>query len=244
MPDAHALTCPQCGAPLPALQGHSLVLCLYCDTAVRVTMEAAQAETDLQPEVVREVKRLLQTGLREQAVSRLVSAGLDHEQALEAVSGYTRQVALEIIQGQQATPLGWFFLSLFSALLLGALFSGWSGWLGWGWALVLAGMMFIALWPFRKIPGTTWRYLRAIEAQAEIQRLVEIGVVGQIHTFRALVEVHPPDAPPFLVHLNLPAHKDRLHRLHPGRTFWVKFRPGDPESVIFSRPTKSAEENM
>jgi hypothetical protein len=244
MPSVLELDCPNCAAPLHPREGQPLVICLYCGSSARILAEGARPQAVLQTTLAAEgwdeLRRLLTDGRQEEAV-KLYQARTqaDPAEARSAVDNLARQLSVETITRQPLSPFG-VVLSGLAALLLVLSLAGWAlGRLGPWLALALAAAAGFQLLAFRHAIAVTLRYLGAPVAPATILKLAPVGEVRvrdqHVKTFKMLVEVRPKSGAPFTTELLQPVRAQSLAKAQPGRQFWVKYRPGDPSSVVFHR---------
>jgi hypothetical protein len=232
-------SCPNCGAPLTVGEDPTAVLCLYCDTVVRLAPAQAQPggerAADIAPETVHQIKQLLLQGRRSDAV-RLYqqAAGVDEAEAAAAVLAFSRQLSLGVVQAQQLNPRGALLFLLFLLGLIAAVAAGVGGVIPAWIAMVLGVIALILLWPLARGTLTTIRYLGARRAEATVLRAAPIGEIGEAHVFRVLLEVQPPGGAPFQAEMNLPVRRRNVPNLRPGLVLRVKYLPGDRSSVIFA----------
>jgi hypothetical protein len=241
---SEALHCPSCGAPAPMPAANALWLCVYCNSLIRVRGAPAQAnaavEATLPADLMGEVKQLLLHGQREQAIQRFQQgSGASPADAQPTINALAQELSLRTLSRQQLSGFGaaMVVLSLLAIVALGLIVrAGMLHPLG-----AAAGMLCPAslLLIFGPALLTSLRYLSAPTAVATIRRAAYIGEArvrnGPIHTYRLLVEAQPAQGPPFEAELALPVRDANRHLVQEGTKFQVKYRPGDPGSVIFDR---------
>ncbi|HEU4327978.1 MAG TPA: hypothetical protein VFS21_32880 [Roseiflexaceae bacterium] len=236
------LRCPSCGAPAPARPAGELWVCVYCDSVVRLSAgEAgpeAAVERTLPADQMPAIRQLLLAGRRSEAADAYRQAsGADEQETAQAIESLAREISLATVRGQQLSRYGWAALGLSA---LGIALVAWAGWTG---ALSPLAALALAVFPVSLVllflPNlrVSLRYLTAPRAPATVERTAYIGLVrvrtGPIHTYRILLRVQPPDAPAFPAELVLPVRDQNRHKLAAGATFDVRYRSGEPDSVIF-----------
>jgi hypothetical protein len=239
-----ALNCPKCGAPMPMPAGGDLWLCVYCASIVRVVPGPAAAQAtvagEAAPEAMAQIKQLLLSGRAAEAEEhyRRVT-GADPAQAQAAVKQLQQQLSVNIMRRQQLTAYGWIVVGLAAMGVAASACAGLAGALAPHWAIGLAlfpASLFLVFGPGLL---TSLRYLTARAARAIVLNTTHLGRLpargGEIHAYRVLVEVQPGGAQPFRAELMMPVRQQSLAHLRPGTVLQVKYRPGDPDSVIFER---------
>ena len=243
---AVGINCPNCGAPLRLVGKPDLALCLYCNSAIRIQVEAedaiARVESVIPAEVMDEVKHLLLAGRREEALRIYQEkTGTSLTDAQQAIQEAVQRVSYSIIRRQQLTRRG-VFLTIFWILLL--LFGVYTIFFVKEYILagiLLAGMAGFQLFIFAPSIRMTLRFLKARRAQATARWLAPIGVVAmrkmQVHTFLVLLDVHPEGREPFQAEILLPVRDENLSKMQPGVGMQVKYLPNDLSQVIFDQKT-------
>jgi hypothetical protein len=242
---AEALNCPNCNAPLPMPGAGGLWVCLYCNSLVRLqapTGEAPRAALAgaVAPEAMAEIKQLVLAGRRAEALERYRQAAqATPEEAEQAVALLARALSAAVIRRQQLNALGLFLVGSSAVAVAALLALAARGALAPQWALLLGLGPLAMLAVFAPGIRTSLRYLGARAAPAAILQHTYIGELqpGQrpIYTYRLLLEVRPPGAPPFQAELMLPVRHQSLAALRPGALLQVKYLPGDPASLLFDK---------
>ncbi len=236
------LRCPSCGAPAPARPAGELWVCVYCDSVVRLRAGGAgpqaAVERTLPADQTPAIRQLLLAGRRDEAAAAYRRAtGAGEEETAQAVDALAREVSLATVRAQQLSVYGWAALGLATAAIALVAWAAWSGALPPLPALALAAFPASLVLLFLPNLRVSLRYLTAPRAPATVERMAYIGLArvrtGPIHTYRVLLRVVPPDAPAFPAELVLPVRDQNRHKLAPGATFDVRYRPGEPNSVIF-----------
>jgi hypothetical protein len=241
-----SINCPKCAAPVHPRAGQSLVLCLYCGSALRLQPAAAETpsvEREVPPEALNELKQLMLAGRREDAL-RLAQAltGGAPEDATSVIGNLSQQITLSTVRRQTLTPAGLLMVALSAALLaLGA--AGLAlGRLHPLLALALIAFAVFELSFFGPALAKTVRFLGARVAPATVLRNVPIGQAPlggrPVHIMRLLLEVRPAGEPAFQAELMVPVREQSLHKAQAGASFEVRYQPDRPEEVVFHRAPK------
>lgn len=239
-----SLHCPNCGAPLHPGPNHTLTICIYCNSSVRIQPEEgrpqANVETALASEDMTRIKELLLAGRAAEAQQLYrEKTSTSPDEAQQAVTNLRQQISFSIIRNQTLTTYGITLAALFTLLLMVSILAGLSGRLA-GWlAFLLAGAAALQLWFF--LPGlrTTLEFLPGKTARARILKTATIGSVKlrnqQVNTLKLLVEVQPENEPVFEAELLSAARQASLYKAQPGREIEVKYLPQNPSRLIFRK---------
>jgi hypothetical protein len=224
-------------------QAQALSVCLYCDSIVRLSPNAAQpavVERQAAPEDMARIKQLVLSGNHTEAQDRYRQAtGASADEAHAAIETLRRQISIEMVRRQQLNAFGWLVIALSALGVVAALVAGLAGALPPLWAVGLALLPASLLLVYAPGIATSLRYLPAHTAPASVTNLTHIGHykarAEEVHAYRVVLEVRPPEAQPFRAELMLPVRQQSLAQLRPGVLLQVKYLPGDPGSVIFDR---------
>lgn len=230
------LLCAQCGAPLPVSAGDAFLLCVYCNTAHRLTAPhgevRAESSAVAKVEVAR-VRDLIGRGRREEAIAvYLRAAACSRAEAEAVIAAWGAQLA-------RATPMRGILSGLGWAIVLAAL-----SLLGGGAAAlatdsttapvavptVVVGLSFTLL--FVAPLFRTLRYLFAARGTATIVRHALIGRATASVVHRMLIDVQGSSGPSFRTEVTMHARANA--KVFAGRRFRVKYFVGRPSSVIFT----------
>lgn len=242
-----SINCPKCSAPLPSDLKTGVAVCLYCNSSIRVQMDGTETtatlETSLDEKELAEVKRLLMTGSRSDAVERYKAfTGVADAEAAETVAGIARQLVYNTVRNQQLNIFGWLLVAAWLVLLVAAVIAGLSGQLSAILALVVIAFAAFNLYFFIPSIRTSLEFANAPSAPATTLMLAPIGVMParneRIHTFRVLLEVQPENEAPFRAEMILPVREANLSRAVPGAVIHVKYLR-NPVRLIFHKQKKS-----
>jgi len=242
---AEALNCPNCSAPLHVEPNQALVLCIYCNSSIRLNRAgrgpAAQAvvEHTLAPEAAAQLRELVLAGRQSEAVERYQQeTQANGSEAQRAVQGLAQQISVTLIGVTPLNALGVAYVVVSLVLVIACAAAGLRGaiplWLAVG-GVVVGGFF---LWSLRGGVRATLKYLPGQTAPARVLKTTVIGQVGDYSTFRAWMEVQPGGGQPFQAQLTLTAAKQHMSRLHEGTLAQVKYLPGDPDSTVFIKLLK------
>ena len=237
------LYCPNCGAPLHPGPDRGLIICLYCNSAIRIQMAAqpqATVESSIAADSMAEVKQLLLAGHQQEALSLYQRrTGADMADAESAIADLSRQVSLDIIRSQTLTPYGILAVFMVALLLAVSAAAGLLGRLHPLLAIGLAGFAILNLLFFAPSIRATIAFLGASIAPATVLKLAPVGTITMrgksVHTFKFLLEVRPETGAPFQAELLVPVRNESLLRAQPGAVLRVKYLPHDPARMIFYR---------
>jgi hypothetical protein len=241
------LACPNCGAPLNVWSRNPIVVCLYCDTVVRIHGETAEIDSEItvSHEEMEQIKQLATSGQRTVAIQRYHEVThLPLPDAEHAIEGMIKQFSLNTLRHLPLSPVGWGMLLIYIIGLVGGLVLGVRG--------TLPPFIFIPIVLFtgfnvvilsRNIT-TSVRYMGAKKAQAVVQNFTHIGQVkilrNEAHLFKVWLEVQPDGEPPFQSELTLSVRGTSLEKLHQGKRIWVKYPPDDRQKLIYWRNIETA----
>lgn len=249
------LSCPNCTAPLHPQTHQTVVACLYCNSTIRLSYEeqarpAAATLTNVPPEVVDEVKRLLILGQREQAVRYYAhKAGISEYDAAAAVATIYKSVA-------DAPPLsrvglGILLVAMFVSLAgflagIRLLFSGPGPYgdsdIGVAFLLIVFGLVHVFIFA-RGLPGHLLEW-RGQPAQACIVKSwpIRTYVVRGRNAYqrRFLLEIRLPQHPPYQTEANGIVSEPSLRKFQIGSLVNVKVDPANRQRVVIMGPVESA----
>lgn len=236
-----SLNCPNCGAPLQVEEGRTRTVCLYCNSIVRIQpdkSQPAQVETTLVEADMQELKQLLLSGRREEAVQLyLASTGAGEAAAREAIAGLASQVSVDVVRNQQLTSKGVWYVVLYGVVFLAAVAAGLTGQIHPLLALALAAFTAWQFWVLLPSIRLSLRFRRAVRAPATILKTVSVGEMkapgGRVYAVKLLMEIHPSEGTPYQAELLLPVSKTSLEQVQPGGQFHVKYLPDNPQQIIF-----------
>ena len=243
-----SLHCPNCGAPIHPGPNQGLLICLYCNTSIRIQTQhdqpQATAEARLDPDMMAQVKQLLLAGKQDEAL-RLYQqrTGADPQEAASAVSNLGHQVSMDIVRGQALRPFGILFVVVIALVLVVSVAAGLLGRMHPALAIGLAGFAALNLFFFAPGIRATIEFLGAKVAPATIVKLAPVGAATMrgrpIHTFKVLREVQPENGQPFQSELLVPVRSESLLRAQPGVVIWVKYLPDNPARMTFYKSTSA-----
>jgi uncharacterized membrane protein len=255
-----ALNCPKCGAPLPAFGKHTVAICVYCNSNVRLKPgpagqpEAATLSAEELPAgVVARIKELVAIAHRAEAIKLYQQYVRVDEDAADAA--VERLGKLIIFRLTDQMPLNW--LGAFTGsvpIVLSAIGAAWAaslalaaGGLAWEWLLAL-GLAALSLYWLRG-------YLRRLRsnvvtavgphARAEVIRL---GIIsdkfrdgGTLVTVE--MDVRPDDGrPAFRDQETMLVRNESLPKLQPGQVIRVRYDPLGHDRVFPDSPIKAWDE--
>ncbi len=234
-----ALLCPRCGAPLAVREETTIVLCIYCNTSLRVASAAPGASRTVEARPLGEsdvarVKELLALGRREDAVGTYQAAAqCDGAEAEATIAAWSTQL---VVGTMSHSMMGAFGISIL-VFALALTFGGVAGVtvLDLPTAPAVAAITVGALITLVMMRSAvrTLRYLAASSGTATILRHVFVGKYGSILSYRLLLEVRSASGA-FQTDVLLPVGEASVAKIQPGYRFRVRFFPGDPSSVIFA----------
>lgn len=242
MPETSALACPNCGAPLPAPAANNAVLCVYCNSAIRLqageATPTAVVEYSLEEAQMARLKQLILDGKKAEVIPEYQQiTGASQADAARTIEELENTLSMGIVLRQQLTPLGW-GLFVGSLLVLGGCAYAYlngrlSPWLAAPLALI--SLANIAL--YARSLRTSLEFLGAPVARARVLKLAQVGEVRMgrqmVHTFKVLLEVRPEDAPAFQAEMLLPVRHENLERVRTGVDFKVKYLRDNPQRLVY-----------
>lgn len=241
-----SINCPKCGAPL-SLQPHQrLVVCGYCNSSVRVSLQAKdqplvrQAE-DIPTAVVDEVKRLLVLGLQTQATDYYESkAHVSPQEAKVAVAALNAEIGYVPPLNRQGflMLIGLALVSVAGVVGAGALWQ--AGWAVPGVGLLIAAGVFAYMnwFALRRSLAATWLMWRGAAGQATILKSWRIRVIplagqGQsAELLRLLLAVRPSDGAMFQTEANCLVGPQSLPNFQVGSVVEVKYDSKHQKKVV------------
>ncbi len=231
--------CPSCGAPLQVADQKVATVCIYCNSALVVTRDAAghgelTKDADVDEETVERIKGMLLAGEREQAIALFQEkTSRARDVAVDAIDEYAAHI---VQKAAFSGTLNSFGLML---LLTGMAIAGGSIYLAITSPsmalLAIVGMLIGGVQMYMLGgPGLrTLRYLGATVGEARVLRHAYIGRMRHIHSYRVLVEVTGPDGEAFQTEYPFPVGETGRAKMRDGLIFQVKYFPGRPDSVVF-----------
>src|SRR5262245_35793407 len=192
-----SLHCPNCGAPIHAGPNQALLICLYCNTSIRIQLQADQpqatAETSLDADMMAQVKQLLLAGRQAEALRLYQQSGADPLEAQEAIGNLGKQISIDVVRHQTLRPFGVLVVVLMALILVVSVVAGLLGRMHPVLAIVLAGFAALNLFFFAPGIRATIEFLGGTIAPATIVKLAPVGSAtmrGQtVHAFKFLLEV-------------------------------------------------------
>ncbi len=235
------LNCPNCGAPIQVAEGHTLTVCLYCNSTLRIQTDDSQpavVENTLVEADMRAIKQLLLEGRREDALQLyLETTGAGEAIARQAIEGLESHVSVDVMRSQQLTSKEIWYVGLYSVIFLAAVIAGVARQIHPLLALALAAFTAWQLFVLSPSIRLWLRFHQAISAPATILKTAPLGKVktrvGRAYAMKLLAEVHPPAGTPYRVELLLPVRETSLGQVQPGSKFHVKYLSEDPQQVVF-----------
>jgi hypothetical protein len=237
-----SLHCPNCGAPIHPGPNQGLLICLYCNTSIRIWAQAGQpqatAEASLDADMMAQLKQLLLAGRQAEAL-RLYQqqTGADPQEAQAAIGNLGKQISIDVVRHQTLRPFGVLFVVIVVVLLVVSIAAGLLGRMHPALAIGLAGFAALNLFFFGPGIRATIEFLGGTIAPATIVKLAPVGAAtmrGQtVHTFKFLLEVQPTNGQPFTVELLVPVRSASLAKAQPGTVVLIKYLPRDPTRLIF-----------
>jgi hypothetical protein len=220
---------------------HGFSVCIYCAAVSRVSSDGsrleAQPEKTVTPEQLEEIRSLLLAGEKARAVARYTElTGADPSEAEEVVGSMRSSLEARVLLSRPLNLGGAFFtlcvLVLLSATAWLALTDVWPR-----FALYIAGVAFLLLWPFWLGLFTTVRYLGAKSAPARVIRSVDAGLMkgGKAHIYKLLIDVAPSGETPFKAEVVVPVRKTNLDFVKPGAEVRARYFASDPTRVLCQR---------
>jgi uncharacterized Zn finger protein (UPF0148 family) len=240
-----SLHCPNCGAPIHPGPNQGLLICLYCNTSIRIQTQADQpqatAEASLDADMMAQLKQLLLAGKQTEAL-RLYQqqTGADAQEAQEAIGNLGKQISIDVVRHQTLRPFGILFVTIIVLVLVVSVVAGLLGRMHPALAIVFAGFAALNLFFFAPGIRATIEFLGGTIAPATIVKVAPVGAAtmrGQtIHAFKFLLEVQPANGQPFHSELLVPVRSTSLARAQPGTVIQVKYLPRDPTRLILYQP--------
>jgi len=238
-----SFSCPNCGAPLKSTPTQTRLVCLYCNTTVRIQPEAqppsVEIDSTLDEAEMGEIKQLLLDGQKSAALELYSQAtGASSDAAAEALKDLSQKLSLEIVRQQQLTRTGIAIVAGYALLTAVGLYLTVFG--GVHWLISVTAMLYGAwmLYFYYPAVASTVAFRKGKPAKAHVLKLAEIGTTRlgrqRVRVFKLLVEVQPQDGTPsYQAEMMLPVREQNVPRAQPGTTIRVKYLPGEPERVIF-----------
>jgi hypothetical protein len=239
-----SLDCPNCGAPLDVKPGQEITVCQYCSSSIRIHMEDGDSETavpktEVSPETMKQVKGLILSGNKGDAVELYrQEADISKEDAVKAVSQIYDTISAGIMLNRPLSLIGFLFTLLFLILFIGSGYYAivsdidstvlkiisWISLFFWGISLLSISRTII----------TTLKFLPGKWADAKILKFVKVGEKKNIAIFRLLLEVMPESMEHFQAQTNLPVRLPSEKLIAEGNIIKIKYLPGKKDLVIAS----------
>src|SRR5262245_3834649 len=194
-----SLHCPNCGAPIHPSPNQALLICLYCNTSIRIQAQndrpQATAEASLDADMMAQLKQLLLAGRQDEALRLYQQAGADPQEAQEAIGSLGKQISIDVVRHQTLRPFGVLVVVIMALLLVVSVVAGRLGRMHPLLAIGLAGFAALNLFFFGPGIRAAIEFLGATIAPATIIKLAHVGAAtmrGQtVHTFKFLLDVRP-----------------------------------------------------
>jgi hypothetical protein len=255
-----ALNCPKCGAPLPPFGEHTVAICVYCNSNVRLKPgpagqpEAATLSAEELPAgVVARIKELVAAGRRTEAIKLYGEhAAVDAAAAEAAVDQLTKLTVFRLTRQMPLNWLGTFMGAVPIALTaIGAVWAARlalaAGGLAWEWLLALGLAALSLYWLKGYLRRLRSNVVTAVgpHARAEVIRL---GIIsdkfrdgGTLVTVE--MDVHPDNGQPvFRDQETMLVRNESLPKLQPGQAVRVRYDPLAHDRVFPDSPIRAWDE--
>lgn len=196
----------------------------------------AAGSLELAPSEIERLRQLVELGRREEAVMAIMAAlRCSQEHAESLVTAWAADLAKATLSRAVFGASGWVMTLLSLTLVAGGVFAiieTAPPYQSFGIAATIVGSLLclVLLPPLLR----SLRYLTATKATATIARAAHVGQWSKVSVYRVLLDVREPSGSVFRVELPLPVRKGFEERVTPGRQFWVKYFPGDTDSVVYA----------
>lgn len=242
-----SLYCPNCGAPLSFKTGQIVMICVYCNSSIRVSQQEDEKPglnliSEISPEVIDEVKRLLVMGFTTRAVKYYISrSGLNQKEASDAVSAIKKTVGYR----PPLNAKGFVMLLSFFSVSFVALFTGiylyLSGMPITGMGIIIAAILFgyMNWFAFRSSIIASFLLRSGTTADAVILKQWHVTTYfikqgGESLLMRLLVEVRPEDSEAYQAEANcLVSYKNKV-KFNTGSIIKIKYDRKNPALIIVS----------
>jgi len=266
-----AYDCSNCGAPLTAPPGASLVICVYCRrsfcapteqagaavvpplddaTAIEVTPELQQlTPSGVTQEQADDIIKLVVAGQRIQAISLYESvARVDTARATAAVNTLMDKLCSQLTDQLPLNRVGGFVLPpTVVALVVGSFYSAKgaievSGWY-WGPAVLTFSLAWFASKMLWKGAAVNLALLRGGQGEAVVLRKAILGEYKRFATVLVQWHVHPNDgSESFIDEEAMRVAPEALHKLAEGNVVAVHFNRSRDRVFPFGSPMKVLRE--
>ena len=242
-----SLYCPNCGAPLSFKAGQEVMICIYCNSSIRVSHQedakpALNLIAGISPDVVDEVKRLLVMGFATRAVKYYITqSNLSQKEAYNAVSAIKKTVGYRPPLNAKGFAI---LLSLFSVsigIICAGIFLNLSGMPITGAGMIFAAILFAYMnwFAFRSSLSAYFLLKRGITADAVILKQWQVTAYpikqgGESLLLRLLVEVRPAERETYHAEANCLVSDKNKTKFNTGSIIKVKYNRKNPASIIVS----------
>jgi hypothetical protein len=239
-----ALDCPNCGAPLNVKPGDEITFCEYCNSSIRIKTHADTGEhqtehTEIPPELLNEIKQLILSGKKAEAVEIYQKeAGVDKEVAEKIVESIVGRITIKIILNRPLSAKGIMICILFIVLSVSMVYLLVSGkandkaanvicWL----ILFFSLVNLLSLW--RAIIATI-KYLPDKWHKAVILKYVLINKKKNLSFYKVLLEVRDSGGQSFRAESSIMLKAENVANLQEGKTIDVIYKKNDRSNIIAS----------
>ena len=242
--DIEALTCPNCGAPLDLKPGDEITFCLYCNSTVHigkheVTGAQVATHTEISPELISEVKQLVLSGKKEEAIEKYQkAANVGKPEAEKFVDFLLNRLTNILILNRPLSAKGYLFCLLFLIIFIATFYALISGaakdtllkticWI----LLIVSAFNLLSL---NRAIITTIKYLPVKWTKATIMKFEFLNQKKKFSFFKVLLDVKTPDGQSFQSETNIMIKNENVSKLQEGKLIDVKYRDGEKNNILAS----------
>jgi len=248
--DIEALTCPNCGAPLDVKPGEDITFCLYCNSTIHIgkheetgehqeTGEHKVTHMQIPPEVISEIKQLVLSGKKEEAIEKYQkAANVGKPEAEKFVDFLLSRLTNVLILNRPLSAKGYLICSLFLVILIATIYALVSGAAKDTllntvcWVLLFASAF--NLLALNRPIITTIKYLPIKWTKATILKFQFINQKKKYSFFKVLLDVKKPDGTSFRSETNIMIKTENAAKLQEGKTIDVKYRGKEKIEILAS----------
>ncbi len=239
-----SLNCPNCGAPLDIKTGNEITFCSYCNSSIRIsrheeTGEHSAAHTLISPELINEIRQLILSGKKTEAVEMYRRAmNISQQEAEKVIESYVGGITDRIVLNRPLSAKGILFFFLFLLILVSSgyiLFSGIAKAKPFQvicWMIMFFSLItLVSIW--RSITATI-KYFPRKWTKATILKYVLISEKKNLSFFKVLLDVKEPGGETFRAETNIMIKTDNITKLQEGKIIDVKYLEGQKKNILAS----------